>query len=83
MHRSPARTWRVFVCLIFLALSLRAQKGTDVFQGREVSANEVLVMLRGASPNSALQIQSAQDTILTNPLATRPVSTGCDREAGT
>ena len=61
MHLPPARIWRVLVCSIFLTLSLRAQGGTDTFQGREVSANEVLVMLSGASHNTALQIQSAHD----------------------
>lgn len=61
MHRFHARTRRVLVCFAFFTVALCAQKSTDTFQGHEVSANEVLVMFRAASPGTLLQIQLQQD----------------------
>ena len=72
MYRSAVRTSSVDVFLTFLAISLCAQNRTDKFQGRDVSANEVLVMLRGATPNSAVQIQSAQDIDLDETIGHTP-----------
>jgi hypothetical protein len=61
MNAIRPRARRLYLWLILIALPLLGQRQTEMFQGREVSANEVLVKLRTTSPLTLPQIQTAND----------------------